>query len=110
MIKRFVVLARAVWALSLGAQASLSTAAANEELMSRSGCVNCHRVDQKLLGPAFKEVAARYRGDPQAAARLFRKVRDGGEGEWGDLPMQANNEEKVSDADLRLLIEWILSL
>lgn len=107
---RAVTLARAVLALSLAAQAGLSTVAANEELMSRSGCVSCHRVDQKLLGPCFKDVAARYRDDAQAAARLFQKVREGGEGEWGDLPMQPNSKEKVSDADLQLLIEWILKL
>lgn len=97
-------------ALGLIMQASPSPVAASEELMSRSGCISCHRVDQKLLGPGFKEVAGRYRGDPEAAARLFRKVRDGGEGEWGDLPMQPNTEEKVSDADLQLLLEWILKL
>ena len=107
MIRNVVV---PIAALGLIVQASLSPAEASEELMSRSGCISCHRVDQKLLGPGFKEVAARYRSDPQAAARLFRKVRDGGEGEWGDLPMQPNGEEKVSDADLQQLLDWILKL
>ena len=89
---------------------STSAGAADEELMSRGGCISCHRVDQKLLGPAFKEVAARYRGDTQAAERLFAKVREGGEGEWGDLPMQPNSDEKISDVDLRALLDWILKL
>lgn len=87
-----------------------TAAIASEELMSSGGCISCHRVDQKLIGPAFKEVAARYRADPQVAARLFTKVREGGEGEWGDMPMQPNSEEKISDADLRTLIEWLLKL
>ena len=78
--------------------------------MSRSGCISCHRVDQKLLGPSFQDVAVRYRGDPDAAAKLFAKVREGGEGEWGDLPMQPNGEEKISDADLRTILEWLLRL
>ncbi len=98
--------------LSLGilSQAISPNADASEELMSRGGCISCHRVDQKLLGPSFQEVAVRYRSDPQAAAKIFAKVREGGEGEWGDLPMQPNGEEKISDADLQTVVEWILSL
>lgn len=99
--------------LVLGAAVQLVSplaAASGEDLLSHGGCISCHRVDQKLLGPAFKEVAARYRGDAQAAARLFTKVREGGEGEWGDLPMQPNGEEKISDADLRAVLDWILQL
>lgn len=91
--------------------AAVSTSVhASDELVSKGGCVSCHRVDQKLLGPAFTEVAKRYRGDAQAAERLFVKVREGGEGEWGDIPMQPNTEEKISDADLHALIDWILKL
>lgn len=84
--------------------------AAEEALMDRGGCISCHRLEQKLLGPSFKEVAARYRDDPLAVERLFTKVREGGEGEWGDLPMQPNDEKKISDADLRALLAWILKL
>jgi cytochrome c len=96
--------------LTLVALQSLLAAAADESLMIRGGCVSCHRIDQRLLGPSFKDVAARYRADPDADGRLFAKVRDGGEGQWGDLPMQPNSEEKISDADLRMLIDWILAL
>lgn len=83
---------------------------ANEQLMGKAGCVACHRVDQKVNGPAFKAVAARYKNDSAAADYLFEKVREGGEGVWGDLPMVPNSPEKISDADLHTLIAWILSL
>lgn len=89
---------------------SMTPAVADEDLMNRSGCISCHRIDQKLLGPSFKDVAARYRDKPQAAEQLFVKVREGGEGEWGDLPMQPNSEEKISDEDLKRLLDWILEL
>lgn len=83
---------------------------ASEQLMERSGCIACHRVDQKLIGPAFKEVAARYRGDSEAVSYLMRKIREGGEGVWGDVPMQPNGTEKITDADLRLVVDWLLKL
>ncbi|MFT3930982.1 MAG: c-type cytochrome [Spongiibacteraceae bacterium] len=86
------------------------SAFANEQLMSKAGCVACHRVDQKVNGPAFKAVATRYKNDPSASEYLFEKVREGGEGVWGDLPMIPNSKEKISDADLHGLISWILTL
>lgn len=87
-----------------------STTRANEALMDKAGCVACHRIETKYNGPAFKAVAARYRNDPDARALLFAKVREGGEGVWGDLPMVPNGPNKISDADLQTLIAWILSL
>src|SRR6187431_2571417 len=92
------------------AMAFAQPALASEELMDRSGCSSCHRIDQQLIGPAFREVAARYRADTSVAQRLVLKVREGGEGVWGDIPMQPNGVEKISDADLRTLVDWILSL
>jgi cytochrome c len=83
---------------------------ASEQLMERSGCISCHRVDQKLIGPAFKEVAARYRTESAATEYLIEKIRNGGEGVWGDIPMQPNGVEKISDEDLALVVEWILKL
>lgn len=83
---------------------------ASEQLMERSGCIGCHRVDQKLIGPAFTEVAARYRSESEAVSYLILKIREGGEGVWGDIPMQPNSIEKISDADLKLVVEWILKL
>lgn len=83
---------------------------ANEQLMSKAGCLACHRIDQKVNGPSFKAVAARYKKDADAPDYLFGKIREGGEGVWGDLPMVPNSPEKISDADLKTLIGWILSL
>lgn len=97
--------AMVVFALTFGVHAH-----ASEQLMERSGCIACHRVEEKLIGPAFKEVAARYRGDNEAFSLLMQKIRDGGEGVWGDVPMQPNGTEKISDGDLRLVVEWLLKL
>lgn len=97
-------------ALAALAFASSIRVHASEQLMERSGCISCHRVDQKLIGPAFTEVAARYRGDSQAVSYLIQKIREGGEGVWGDIPMQPNDAEKISDADLKFVVEWLLKL
>jgi cytochrome c len=91
--------------------ASVSTCAhANEELMRRGGCAGCHEVEQKLIGPAYRDVANRYRNQPDATKRLFQKVRAGGKGNWGDVAMPPNGEDKLSDEDLHKLLQWILSL
>lgn len=94
----------------VAAFATAQVSQASEQLMERSGCISCHRVDQKLIGPAFTDVAARYRADSEAAQYLIAKIREGGEGAWGDIPMQPNGEEKISEEDLRLVVEWILKL
>lgn len=89
----------------------LGTAApASEELMTRFGCYGCHRVADKVIGPPFREIAQRYRSREDATEYLFAKVREGGEGEWGDIPMVANPPGKIPDPELRQLIEWIRSL
>lgn len=83
-------------------------ALAQEDLMKKNACNACHAVDKKLVGPAFKEVAAKYRGDPKAEAMLVDKVKKGGVGVWGQVPMPPNPQ--VSDADAKALVKWILSL
>jgi cytochrome c len=88
----------------------LNETRASEALMENHGCISCHRVDRKMIGPSFRQIAARYRSEPQAAERLFAKVRAGGEGEWDDVPMQPNPPEKISDEDLQAVIRWILTL
>ena len=85
-----------------------ATAQASEELMEKSGCVSCHRIDQKLVGPSFKDIAIKYKSDRNALPYLLEKVRDGGEGVWGDMPMPPNSVEKISDADLKTVLEWVL--
>jgi len=90
--------------LILLAQSSL----ADEALAQASGCTACHKVDTKLVGPSYQEVAARYRGDAEAKTRLAAKVRSGTVGNWGQVMMPPNTT--VSDADLDKLISWILGL
>jgi cytochrome c len=68
-------------------------------------CTNCHAVDQKLVGPAFKAVAARYVNDAGAEDRLARKIREGGAGVWGVVPMPSND---VSPAEAKELAHWVL--
>jgi cytochrome c len=81
---------------------------AGEDLLKKSGCTACHAIDKKLVGPAYVEVAAKYKGDAGAAAKLTDKVRKGGSGVWGQVPMPPNPQ--VSDADLKTMITYILSL
>ena len=82
-------------------------AAASEELAKKHNCLACHTVDKKVVGPAYKEVAAKYRGDKTAEAKLFEKVKKGGVGTWGQVPMPPN--ATVPDADIKALVKWILS-
>ncbi len=76
-------------------------------LAKDSGCLNCHEVDKKLVGPSYKDVAAKYRGDKTAEAKLIDKVKKGGSGVWGPIPMPGN--PLVKDADLKTIVEWVLS-
>ena len=82
--------------------------AANEELAKKNACTACHAVDKKVVGPAFKDVAEKYRGDKTAEAKLVEKVKKGGVGVWGQVPMPPNST--VSDADIKTLVKWVLSL
>ncbi|PAJ79483.1 c-type cytochrome [Burkholderia ubonensis] len=72
-----------------------------------NACMGCHAVDRKLVGPSFKDIAARYKGDPQAVAKLSKKVKEGGSGVWGAIPMPAH--PRMSDADARSVVEWVLA-
>ena len=85
-------------------------AVASEAIVKKARCVACHAIDKKLVGPAYKDVGAKYRGDAGAPAKLFAKVRAGGSGNWGEIPMMPNGEDKISDDDLKAAIKWILSL
>jgi cytochrome c len=77
-------------------------------LAQQSGCTACHSVDRKIVGPAFKDVAAKYRGDKNAEAHLIKKVEQGGSGVWGQIPMPPNTQ--VKPEDVKKLVEWVLSL
>ncbi|MBS0354599.1 MAG: c-type cytochrome [Proteobacteria bacterium] len=95
--------------VALGAAAA-TPALASEEIIKKARCVACHAVDQKRVGPAYKDVAAKYKGHPEAEAMLIAKVRSGGTGTWGQIPMPPHGPDKISDADLKAAVEWILKL
>lgn len=81
---------------------------AMQELADKSRCTACHDIHEKVTGPAWIEVAKRYRGDANAVERLVIKVRDGGSGNWGTVPMSPN--KRVSEDNIRKLVTWILAL
>ena len=86
---------------------SAAPAFANADLAKAKNCLACHAVDKKLVGPAYKDVAAKYAGQKDAAAMLATKVQKGGVGAWGQVPMPPNPQ--VNDAEAKQLVEWILS-
>jgi cytochrome c len=88
------------------ASASLDDKKATD-LMAKAGCAACHKVDGKSVGPAYKEVAKKYAGK-NVNADLAAKVRKGGAGAWGPVPMAPTGPDKISDGDLKELIEWVL--
>jgi len=102
-----VSLAGAALLASGAAHAALDNAKA-EAMMKKDGCAACHAVDKKLVGPSYVDVANKYRNDKGAAANLAKKVKAGGSGVWGQIPMPPN--AAVSDADIKDLVEWILTL
>jgi cytochrome c551/c552 len=78
------------------------------KLLNSSGCMACHLLDKPLVGPPFKAIAERYRGDGAAAAKLAGKVRQGGAGAWGAIPMPPN--ERLAAAELGQIVDWVLGL
>ncbi len=98
--------------MMLSAAVALSLVAgpvlANEDLLKKHACTACHAVDKKLVGPGYKEVAAKYKGQKDVAAKLAEKVKKGGQGAWGPIPMPPN--PNVSDADVNAMIKFILAL
>ena len=88
-----------------GAPLDMASGAA---LMQKDGCAACHAVDKKIVGPAYEDVAAKYRNDKDAPAKLVRKVKSGGAGVWGAVPMPPNSA--VPDEDIKALVAWILTL
>ena len=94
----------AVAALALtGVQAR----ATPDEAMNKAGCMACHAKDKKLVGPSFKDIAAKYKGQ-DVTAKLMDKVRKGGSGVYGPVPMAPNGPDKISDADLKEAVDFIL--
>ena len=81
---------------------------AQQELAQKKNCMACHAVASKLIGPSFKEVAAKYAGQADAVPKLTEKVIKGGAGVWGAVPMPANPQ--VSEAEAKQLVQWILTV
>lgn len=80
---------------------------ANMDLAKKSNCMSCHLVDKKLVGPSYQDVAKKYAGQKDAEAKLFEKVKKGGVGVWGQVPMPPN--ANVKDEDIKTLVKWILA-
>ena len=79
---------------------------ANAELAQKKNCMACHAVDKKLVGPAYKDIAAKYAGQKDAVAKLSEKVIKGGVGAWGQIPMPANS---VTPDEAKTLVTWVLA-
>jgi cytochrome c len=92
----------------LSAAAATAPALANEALAKAKNCLACHAVDKKIVGPAYKDVAAKYAGQKDAVDKLSQKVIKGGVGTWGQIPMPANAQ--VNEAEAKQLVQWILTL
>lgn len=84
------------------------SALANADLAKAKNCLSCHAVDNKIVGPGFKEVAKKYAGDKTAEAKLATKIVKGGSGVWGAIAMPANPQ--VSEAEAKILVKWVLAL
>jgi cytochrome c len=72
-----------------------------------NACMGCHTIEHKLVGPSFQQIASRYQGDAQASAKLAQKVRNGGSGVWGAIPMPSH--PRMSDTDIRAVVGWVLA-
>ena len=103
-MKALMIAVAAAGTLMMAGQAS-----ADQALAQKSGCMACHSVDKKVLGPAYKDVAAKYAGQKDAVDKLAVKVKKGGSGVWGPIPMPANSPQ-VKDEDIKKIVQWILSL
>ena len=101
-MKRFVM-----GAMVVGSAFLSQAAMANADLAKAKNCMACHAVANKLVGPAYKDVAAKYAGQKDAEAKLVTKVIKGGSGVWGAIPMPANPQ--VSEAEAKTLVKWVLA-
>ena len=104
---KFALLALAALFVAGTTHAALDNTSA-EAMMKKDGCAACHSVDKKIVGPSYTEVAAKYKGDKDAVAKLSKKVKEGGSGVWGPVPMPPN--AAVPNNDITDLVTWILAL
>ena len=104
IIKAYQILAAGALVLAVAQPAAADD---QTKLATEEGCTACHAVNKKVIGPAYKDVAKKYKSDAKAADTLAAKVVKGGSGVWGSIPMPPN---KVSDDEAKKLVAWILSL
>ena len=95
-------------ALAMTGPVAAADTAKVEALLKQHNCTQCHGIDNKILGPAYQDVAKKYKGQKDAAALLAKKVKAGSKGVWGQVPMPPN--DKVSDAEIKEMVAYILSL
>jgi cytochrome c len=107
-MRKLVVLLICAVVTVTAAAAAPALAADTADLARSKNCMACHSIGNKVVGPAFKDVAKRYAGQPDAAEKLVQKVLKGGSGSWGVVPMPANTQ--VTEAEARMLVQWVLSL
>ena len=86
-----------------------ANAHADQALANAKGCMACHQLDAKKIGPSYREVAKKYQGQKEALPMLARKVLEGGKGVWGEVAMPANKTLGVTEAEATKLVTWILS-
>lgn len=108
-MKALLLAIAAAGSMLVAGQAGAVDAVAAKALAQKSGCLACHTVEAKVLGPSYKDVAAKYKGDKTAEAKLVEKVKKGGSGTWGPMPMPANSPQ-VKDEDIKTIVQWILAL
>lgn len=104
---KFAAFGIAAAGLMLGTTA-LASDDDGQALATKHACMACHQVDKKVVGPAYKDVAAKYKGDKTAEAKLIDKVKKGGTGVWGQIPMPPNPQ--VKDEDIKKIVHWVLSI
>ena len=102
MMKKFSIALMAAAGLMISANAT-----ADEALAKAKNCFSCHNVDKKVVGPSYKDVAAKYKGDAKAVDTLAGKIKSGGKGVWGPIPMPPNN---VTPEEAKKFAAWVLSI
>jgi cytochrome c len=104
---KFAIRSLSALLISCGLLASAAQAAGIENTMKAKSCFACHAADKKLVGPSYKDIAAKYKTDKGAVSKLATKIQKGGAGVWGAVPMPPN---KVTDAEAKQMAEWILKV
>ncbi len=107
-MRLIALLSGAAVGLGMAGNAVAADAAKADALLKKHNCVACHQLDKKAVGPAYKELAKKYKGQKNVAAKLAEKVKKGGQGVWGPVPMPPN--AAVPDADIKVMVEYVLSL